>query len=556
MRLVFGVLLSAVALGATSASAQDSSLLPADARNGFADPTRPQDPLLGQWRFEGVDRYQAKYAGTMQILRSNKGYEYRRSLDVSAGVPRAYPSLSVSKDIGLVRVDGTFVYTKQTYEDGLLKTFGFDRTFRRHTRHAFYRLNRQRDKMGGFTIIPTSFHTGREQLTKRTRDRNNEVTLLVDGGEFFPALREALEGAQRSIVLQSFIYTDDSTGRWIGRLLSKKAREGVKVRVLLDNINTKIGKQLKAEWKDAGVELIIQHTWGKGLGNSVKNTFSNIWSGIKRLFGGKKPAPKEERGLFNHDHRKITVVDGRIGFIGGMNIAREYESVWHDVHSRVEGSAVATLEDLFYDRWKAAGGKVKSRPEPDPVVLQGNYFPGDMKVEVAVTLPGLKTEIKDRYLREIRYARRSVHIEVAYFLDDSIINGLKRAAVRGVDTVVIIPNDDDHDVPIVRDAFEWAQNDIIKSGVRLYKYRGRMVHSKVASFDREVATVGSANLDNMALTKLSEANIFVPDRRFAEELETRIIEADIPQSTRVQVKKQSFWKKIKSGTLRLFRNLL
>jgi cardiolipin synthase A/B len=179
-----------------------------------------------------------------------------------------------------------------------------------------------------------------------------------------------------------------------------------------------------------------------------------------------------------------------------------------------------------------------------------------MDVDVIGSLPGISTAIRERYLREINAAQSRVLIENAYFLDDSIISAMQASVRRGVRTVLILPPDKNHDVPIVRDAFAAVQNDVVRSGIELYKYRDRFVHSKVAAFDGRVSTVGSANLDNMALSKLAEVNLFVNDAGFTRVLETRIFAADIPNSDREVEKKLSWWQKVKSGTLHFFRSFL
>jgi cardiolipin synthase len=125
-----------------------------------------------------------------------------------------------------------------------------------------------------------------------------------------------------------------------------------------------------------------------------------------------------------------------------------------------------------------------------------------------------------------------------------------------VRTVLILPPDDKNDVPVVRDAFSWVQNDVVRSGIELYKYRGRMVHTKVASFDGRVGTCGSSNLDDMALSHLAECNVFVPDRGFAATIERRIFARDLPASDRLQEKKLSWWEKVKGGALHFFRSML
>jgi cardiolipin synthase A/B len=418
-------------------------------------------------------------------------------------------------------------------------------------RRVIFGLAREGGGLEGQFRFSSGARAGQERLDRAGPDApNNDVTLLVDGAEMFPALRDALGSARRSICLQTFIYTDDSTGRSVARLLCQKAREGVKVRLMIDNVGDKLGRELERELKDAGVEVIIQHGWGEGIKESIVGAARGLWNGLRGLFGG-KTKPREGRGLLNHDHRKITVVDGVTGFCGGMNIAREYEHDWHDIHAVVRGSAVAKLEEMFFERWRAAGGEGQPLPpEASP------SWPGTMAVDVVGALPGLSTAIKDRYLAEIAACRDRALLENAYFLDDDIIHALQAAARRSVRTVVILPGDAKHDVPAVRDAFAWVQNDVVRSGVEVYKYRDRMVHSKVASFDGRLATVGSSNLDNMALTKLAEVNLFVLDRGFARTMEERIFSRDIPNSDRQQETRLSWWEKVKGATLNFVRGIL
>lgn len=516
--------------------------------------TRPDDPLAGLWRLEG-ETNGARYAEPMRFEALPGGhYRYERG----AGLGGA------TKETGEARLVGQRLITRETPSkdlDGLLLNFGEDvEASFNPLRRAIYRLDRRPTRQApteaaGWYYYPRSTQRGLERLSRLERTANNNaVTLLVNGDEFFPELRQALQDAERSIELQTFIFTDDSTGRSVARLLMDKARAGVEVRMLTDGIDSSLSRSLKADLREAGVELIVSHGWGAGIVGSIKNAGTGFWGAIRGLFGN-KPKPRERRGLFNHDHRKITVVDSQFAFIGGMNIAREYEDEWHDVSSKVEGDAVLELQALFYDRWKAAGG-VAEIPAHDPLLDALTYAPGRLDVDVVTTLPGLKTDIKKRYLNEINGAQNRVLIECAYFLDDTIIGALKRKVEHGVKTVVIIPNDPKHDVKLVRDGFSWVQNDVVRSGIELYKYRGPMVHSKVAAFDGKVCTVGSANLDKLALEKLAEANIFVNDEEFTKTMERRVFDTDIPASDRVRVEKRSWWKKVKGGVLHFFRSWL
>ncbi|MEZ6185623.1 MAG: phosphatidylserine/phosphatidylglycerophosphate/cardiolipin synthase family protein [Planctomycetota bacterium] len=393
-----------------------------------------------------------------------------------------------------------------------------------------------------------------ERLVPVRPGHENHVDLYVDGAGFFAQLRSDIAQAQHSINVQSFIFTDDATGRSIEELLVAKAEQGVKVRVLVDGAGNRLG-DMKRRFEHSKVELILQHTILRGAGNTLKDFGRGIGNAFRRLFGGGKPKPRERRGILNHDHRKITVIDGRAAYIGGMNLAHEYEHVWHDVHSRVVGPATRELEALFFDRWRAAGGQGEPCADLRPSdILEGRA--GQLAVEVVTSLPGISRAIKERYLLEINRAQREIMIEMAYFLDDDIIDALQAAVRRGVYVVVIIPNDRDHDVKLVRDAFRFVQNDVVRSGIVLLKYPGRMVHAKVATFDGQVATLGSANLDPIALHFLAEANLFLPEPRFAGKLNREIFLPDIPRCDRVQVKKLGFWEKLKSGTLHVFRGFL
>ncbi len=503
------------------------------------------------WRVSGREGARGDYSGSMTFERRGpRLFRFERRLAFARGEQEL--------ERGKAAISGGYLYCQQDAPGtlgGFRGAMGEVAGGAPSTRLAIYRLAGDGQVLEGRFKFTASLRAGVERLEPIAAEgADNHVRLLVDGGEMFPALREALASAQRSISLQTFIYRDDATGRSVARILTERARAGVEVRVLVDSFGAKLGA-LERELRAAGVEVIIQHGWGEGIKNTVLDAGRNLWDGVRRLFGG-QPKPRERRGVFNHDHRKIIVVDGRVGFCGGMNIGVEYEREWHDVHAAVEGSAVRELEAMFFERWRAAGGQGQA---PAPVALastRGAGPAGTLDVDVVGALPGVSTAIKDRYLQEIGAARQRVLIENAYFLDDDVIGSMQGAVRRGVRTVLILPPDENHDVPVVRDAFAWSQNDVVRSGIELYKYRDRMVHSKVAAFDGRVATVGSSNLDNMALTLLAEANIFVNDPGFTRELEQRVFARDLPLSDRVQERKLSWWEKVKSGTLHFFRGLL
>jgi cardiolipin synthase len=376
-------------------------------------------------------------------------------------------------------------------------------------------------------------------------------------------MRDAIAAAREEIEVQTFQWGDDATGRGIAAQLMAKARQGVRVRCLVDASSKTVNDLIKRkditaglddEMRAAGVEVIHAHGYLRGIGTSVLDAGRAIGDGFKRLFGG-TPKVRERRGVMNHDHRKLLIVDRAVAFVGGMNIALEYEHEWHDVQSRVEGPAAHTVHELFVDRWNAACGKKDRRATvgPAPRFAQA---PGDVRVEVLGSLPGVDRSIRALYEREIAAARHTILIEVAYFLDDRIIDALQAAVRRGVRAVVVIPSDEKNDVYVVKEAFAWVHNEVVRSGVELYFYQPRLVHSKLAAFDGQRATVGSSNLDKMALDSIAEANIFVPDPRFAREVERRIFAVDLPQCERAKERPLPLSRKLVSGPLHFFRSLL
>ena len=424
----------------------------------------------------------------------------------------------------------------------------------------------------------------KETLTRWSGEPGNHLDLLIDG-QAFDAFEEAIRGAKRTIDVQMFQWADDETGRGIAELLIAKAQEGVRVRCLVDasspTVNWMVsfhipepkvditgkkyhgykpfpfaswGQSLKDDMEDGGVEVIMAHGYLEGFGNSVGGMFRGIGNWVGGLFGREAPK-REKRGMSNHDHRKILIVDESIGFCGGMNIAREYRYEWHDVVARVEGPAAHDLHEAFVDRWQAAGGEGEIEREPTEL-WETPEWDGDAEVEVIGSLPGLDTNLKDRYIHEIDSAQQRILIEMAYFLDDDIIAALGRAAQRGVRTVVIVPDDRVNDVYLVKEAFAWVHNDVLRAGIELYFYQPRLNHSKVASFDGRVATVGSCTLDAMALEMLAEINVWVDDPRFARQLDERIFQTDLPQCERAKPIEMGWGRKLRSRTLHMMRGWL
>lgn len=516
---------------------------------GSASPTESQPvdwlqrgpDLEGTWVVRGTDQNGA-YTGELQVIRKDRDYVYVRHLD------------NGQRDRGAIDVARGMVFLREAppeHTRGLLDTM--------HDGDLLGSVSGQRRRLGMFRIAEDgrrlqgrSWLSGEGGGATETLHRreggldNNKVDLLIDGPEAFPSIYDAVEGAQSQICLQTFSWFDDDAGERMARLLGEKVAEGVEVRCLIESfpqfggLRWKTGKLLE----ELGVKVIIQNKLWAGVATSIGRNF-------KKLVGAS--VPTENRGLLTHDHRKLIVVDGIVGFTGGMNIGDKYEqgTTWHDIHCRVEGSAVMEMERLFWDRWHSAGGKGEAKP-----LAPTEDWPGDLRVDVQENLPGVRLEITESYLEEINGARNEILITNPYMLYDPVVNALKKRASEGVRTVVILPSNDLTDEALARDAFFYIQNDVVNSGVELYKYRDRMTHGKVAVFDRINTTVGTTNLDMMAMERNSELNLFIPDRGFAATTIQRVFDADMPKSDRIAVVKLSWWERVKGFVMHLLRRFL
>jgi cardiolipin synthase len=510
--------------------------------------------LAGRWELRGKDD-QGAFAGSMEFTATpdERTFNYERRINGVTGLEAG--TAQIYRDHILLHEDPRTASGLAT-----LGAIGNPNFGAMPLRSGMFRMRIGGHGAEGRTWIAGNERSRSEETLRRSGQdlANNDVELLIDGPEAFPVIYDAIENAKSSILLQTFSWFDDDSGKYMADLLARKAKEGVTVRCLLESF-PQFGGMM---WRDGdddgkmkrwtiderlegtGVDLIIQNKMIRGLGISFKR-------GLKKLF--RMRVPREERGFLTHDHRKLIVVDGNVAFTGGMNVGNKYEAgtTWHDVHSRVRGSAVPVLEKLFYDRWHNAGGKGDALPaeSSDP-------WPGDLEVIVEENLPGVRLDVTDRYLDEIHNARKQVLIENPYFLYDPVVNALKQKAREGVETVVIIPANDLNDEGLARDAFFFIQNDVIRAGVKLYKYRDRMCHGKVAVFDGARTTLGTTNLDQMAMERNAEVNLYVPDRGFAKETVSRVFDPDIDGSDRIEVKKHSWWTRVKGFLMHSIRRFL
>jgi cardiolipin synthase len=353
----------------------------------------------------------------------------------------------------------------------------------------------------------------------------NQVRTLVNGREIFPAMLAAIRAATVSITFETFVYWQGQVGKEFTEALAERARAGVKVHVMIDPVGSnRIDKNYIKYMEDAGVEV-------------------ELYNPLK-LFSLRSFAK-----LNNRTHRKLLVVDGKVGFTGGVGIADEWQGDadsrdhWRDNHYRIEGPAVAQLQAAFVDHWMESNG----------VVLHGEaYFPqlspaGDLYAQVFKSSPESGSEsMQLMYLLSIAAARKQILISTRYFVvDDTTTWHLVEARRRGVRVVIITP-DENIDLPFVRHASHFRWGPLLAAGIEIHEYQPTMYHAKLMVVDGLWTSIGSANLDNRSFKLNSEANVNVLDRRFAEQ-QIRIFEHDLSMSRRItyeQWKKRPLLKKV------------
>ncbi len=321
----------------------------------------------------------------------------------------------------------------------------------------------------------------------------NRTRLLIDGEATFDSLFRGIEEARKYVLLQFFIIRDDRLGRELQELLLRKAGEGVSIRLLYDNIGT---RDLPEDYLDrlrrAGVEVgVFKSTRGRG--NRFQINFRN--------------------------HRKIVVVDGKLAFVGGLNVGEEYMGRnpafgrWRDTFLEVEGPAVQFVQIAFVEDWHWATRKVPG------LEWEAKKAPGGNKnVLVLPTGPADQVESCALFFSEtINRARERVWIASPYFVPDSqIMTSLQLAAMRGVDVRIMLPGKPDH-LLVYLSSFSFIEQ-VEPSGVKFYRYGGGFLHQKVILVDDHIAGVGTANLDNRSFRLNFEITMVVLDREFNGEV--------------------------------------
>ncbi|MBN9656453.1 cardiolipin synthase [Halobacillus sp. GSS1] len=364
--------------------------------------------------------------------------------------------------------------------------------------------------------------------------QNNQVEIFTDGQKKFHALIEDLEKAEDHIHLLYYILRDDNLGHRLADVLKRKAVEGVEVKLLYDDMGSRLLKRSYIRsLKEAGVQ--------------VESFFPSF-------------IPKVNMKINYRNHRKLAIIDGEIGYIGGFNIGDEYLGFnkrfgyWRDTHLRVEGEAVNNMQTRFILDWNHASRR--------DIVYEQRYYQakpkGDVGMQIVSSGPDSEWEqIKHGYLKMILSAKKYVYIQTPYFIpDDSLLDALRVAVLSGVDVRIMIPNKPDH--PFVYWATFSNIGDMLKAGASIYVYQKGFLHAKTIVVDGKIASVGTANIDVRSFRLNFEVNAFLYHPEVAQSLADRFHE-DIVESTELTFKlyhARTKWIRFKEAISRLLSPIL
>jgi len=362
-----------------------------------------------------------------------------------------------------------------------------------------------------YTVSDPQFAQTMGNLLGPSLQNGNMVSSLRNGDEIFPQMLSAIRRANKSIDLESFIYWSGAVGTEFTSALCERAKAGVKVHVLVDAFGSKeIDPHFIKQLRDAGAAVYSYHPL---------NLFD--------------PASWAQ---FDHrTHRKILVVDGNVGFTGGVGIADEWAGNgthadhWRDNHYRIEGPVVGQLQAVFADNWLLTTGEV---------LCGDSYFPkiesaGNVWAQVCKSSPqGGSENMQLMMLLSIKAAGKSIRIESSYFVPDKVTrDALVGAKKRGVDVQIIVPGAKIDD-QVVRHASRAQWGDLLQAGIKIYEFQPAMLHCKQLIVDDLWVSIGSSNMDNRSFRHNDEANLNVLDPNFAGE-QASVFEQDKQHSRQV-----------------------
>ncbi|MER2063106.1 MAG: cardiolipin synthase [Alkalibacterium sp.] len=389
--------------------------------------------------------------------------------------------------------------------------------------------SRYQDKM--FELIQLFLNGNQSVLTK-----GNKVKLISDGNDKFDQMLEDIRNAKDHVHVTYYIFRGDGIGNRLLNALVERARAGVKVRVLYDPVGARV------------------------LGN-------NFFDELRQAGGQAEPFFGSRFFLINlrlnyRNHRKIVVIDGKVGYTGGFNVGDDYLGLyehmgyWRDTHLRIEGNGVLSLQTRFLMDWNASA-------KDKTIEYEESYFPfsglkGDKDMQIVSSGPDNEMHaIKKGFIKMISMAKESVFIQTPYFIpDDALMETLKIAILSGIDVKLMLPNKPDHPF-IYRATLSYAA-ELVSYGANVYIYDNGFLHAKTIVIDEEILSVGTANFDIRSFKLNFEVNAFIYDRTLARE-QVKLFDEDTKGSfllTEEIIDDYSKWELFKQQFSRLFSPIL
>ena len=425
---------------------------------------------------------------------------------------------------------------------GLIFYFFFGRSLR--GQHMISRHNKRKMIT---TMAPRHVNLNKQPLNRPERNLvklarniassfytvNNRIQIFTNGHDKFAALKQDLREARRSIYLQYYIFLDDHLGREIAGILMEKARQGLDVKVIYDNVGSfKADNKFFKRMQEAGVDT---HPF-------FRVTF-----------------PQFANRVNWRNHRKIVVIDGKIGYLGGMNIADRYDSdepgkIWRDTHFRLEGDIVESLLFSFVVDWNF---KKNERPMEYPKAAPVD-FRNDVGMQLVTSGPLSQWDnLELCFQKAISMATKSVYIQTPYFLPtDALEHALEAAALSKIDVRVMIPRHSDSKMPQYASYSYVTQ--CLKCGIKVYFYDPGMLHAKAMIIDDNLVTAGSTNFDFRSFENNFECNLFIYDSEVNRRMRD-IFFRDMAHCTKVSItawKRRPLWQRMLESILRLVSPIL
>ncbi len=336
------------------------------------------------------------------------------------------------------------------------------------------------------------------RTAQETTVGSGTVTTYSFGQDLYDDMVAAIEGAQKQVLFETYIWKGDAVGQRFKKAIIDAADRGVEVRVIYD----------------AFANIVVRPPF-KRFPSNVKVLAFPVYSAGWRFF---------DLSRYGRDHRKILVVDDTVGFVGGYNVGSPYATEWRDTHCRITGPGVWDLSRAFADFWNLYRNKRFRHDEP-PILLS-TISSWEPRIRVHRNIPRQwMFPIRGMYIEAINRAQRNIWMTHAYFIpDENFVDSLISAAGRGVDVRLLLPAKSNH---IVAD---WISRGyfrrMLAADLKIYRFRDAMVHAKTATIDGNWTTIGTANVDRLSMSGNYEINVEIIDAAQAEEME-RIFETDL-----------------------------